>query len=104
MAKHRTHLEWQSLLEQYASSQLSQRAFCAQQGLSLSTFNAKLQQLQRLEQSHPTGFIKADVVEKTPFHPPMPAANMTLVIHGIELRIPHGVPASYVAELIKALS
>ncbi|WP_415679761.1 IS66 family insertion sequence element accessory protein TnpA, partial [Vibrio ordalii] len=39
-------LKWQTLFEQYQSSQLSQRVFCERHSLSLSTFYAKRQQLQ----------------------------------------------------------
>ncbi|MDF9401862.1 IS66 family insertion sequence hypothetical protein, partial [Vibrio sp. 1180_3] len=46
MAKRRTDQEWQTLFEQYQSSHLSQRVFCERNGLSLSTFYAKRQQLQ----------------------------------------------------------
>lgn len=46
MAKRRSDQELQSLLEQYESSQLSQRVFCERHELSLSTFYAKRQQLQ----------------------------------------------------------
>nr|MBD1567251.1 IS66 family insertion sequence element accessory protein TnpB [Vibrio sp. S12_S33] len=46
MAKRRTDQEWQTLFEKYQSSHLSQRVFCERNGLSLSTFYAKRQQLQ----------------------------------------------------------
>ncbi|MBD1566326.1 IS66 family insertion sequence element accessory protein TnpA, partial [Vibrio sp. S12_S33] len=46
MAKRRTDQEWQNLFEKYQSSHLSQRVFCERNGLSLSTFYAKRQQLQ----------------------------------------------------------
>ncbi|MCL9775433.1 IS66 family insertion sequence element accessory protein TnpA, partial [Vibrio methylphosphonaticus] len=46
MAKRRTDLEWQALFEQYESSNITQRAFCEEHGLSLSTFFAKRRQLQ----------------------------------------------------------
>ncbi|MCD8476372.1 MAG: IS66 family insertion sequence element accessory protein TnpB [Shewanella fodinae] len=106
MAIRRSDHEWQILFEQYASCQLSQRAFCAQHGLSLSTFNNKYQQTQRREQSQTTGFIKANVIETTTINLPVQTslANMTLFIHGAELSIPQGTPAAYVAELIGALS
>ncbi len=45
MAKRRTNQEWRTLFERYESSQLSQRLFCERNGLSLSTFYAKRQQL-----------------------------------------------------------
>nr|WP_258184817.1 IS66 family insertion sequence element accessory protein TnpB [Vibrio splendidus] len=56
MAKRRTNLEWQSLFEQYESSSVTQRAFCEEHGLSLSTFFAKRRQLQTVNQSESVGF------------------------------------------------
>ena len=41
MAKRRSNQEWQALLEQYESSNITQRVFCEQHGLSLSTFFGK---------------------------------------------------------------
>ncbi|WP_217520102.1 IS66 family insertion sequence element accessory protein TnpA [Vibrio metschnikovii] len=106
MAKRRTNQEWQTLFEQYESSQLSHRVFCERHSLSLSTFYAKRQQLQCFGQSQTGGFIKAEVVEKTTRYQvtQTPVANMTLFINDAELSIPQGTPASYLAELIGALS
>ncbi|TKG00527.1 IS66 family insertion sequence element accessory protein TnpB, partial [Vibrio sp. F13] len=55
MVKRRTDLEWQSLFEQYESSSVTQRAFCEEHGLSLSTFFAKRRQLQTASQSESVG-------------------------------------------------
>ena len=106
MAKRRTDQEWKNLFEQYESSQLSQRVFFERHGLSVSTFYAKRQQLQCSEQSQTGGFIKAEVVEKTTRYQmtQTPVANMTLFINDVELSIPQGTPAAYLAELIGALS
>ncbi|MGY5615257.1 IS66 family insertion sequence element accessory protein TnpA, partial [Vibrio brasiliensis] len=49
MAKRRTNQEWRTLFEHYESRQLSQRLFCERNGLSLSTFYAKRQQLKHIE-------------------------------------------------------
>ncbi|MGC7858625.1 IS66 family insertion sequence element accessory protein TnpA [Vibrio anguillarum] len=93
MAKRRTNLEWQSLFEQYESSSVTQRAFCEEHGLSLSTFFAFV------------GFVKAEIVEKTTkYQAQIATANMTLLINDVELSIPQGTPATYLAELIGALS
>ncbi|EGQ9612960.1 TPA: IS66 family insertion sequence element accessory protein TnpB [Vibrio cholerae] len=106
MAKRRTDQEWQTLFEQYESSQLSQRVFCERHDLSLSTFYAKRQQLRCSGQSQTGGFIKAEVVEKTTRYQmtQTPIANMSLLINDVELSIPQGTPVSYLAELIGALS
>jgi transposase-like protein len=105
MAKRRSNQEWQALLEQYESSNITQRAFCEQHGLSLSTFFAKRRQLQTAIQPTPIGFVRAEVVEKTTkYQAQIATANMTLLINDVELSIPQGTPAAYLAELIGALS
>ena len=105
MAKRRTNLEWQSLFEQYESSSVTQRAFCEEHGLSLSTFFAKRRQLQTANQSESVGFVRAEIVEKTTkYQASIATANMTLLVNDVELSIPQGTPATYLAELIGALS
>ena len=101
MPKRRTDQEWQGLFEQYQMSSLTQRAFCKKHGLSLSTFYSKQQ---RLQQS--SNFVKAQVIEKTTHFQAaqLPTPNMTLSFNDIELSIPQGTPAAYIAELIGALS
>ncbi|MDE1359181.1 IS66 family insertion sequence element accessory protein TnpB [Vibrio aestuarianus] len=106
MAKRRTDQEWQTLFEQYQSSHLSQRVFCERNGLSLSTFYAKRQQLQTMESANIGGFVRAEVIEKTTRYQvaQAPVANMTLSINDVELSIPQGTPVAYLAELIGVLS
>ncbi|MBF4232083.1 IS66 family insertion sequence element accessory protein TnpA [Vibrio anguillarum] len=106
MVKRRTNQEWQTLFEQYQSSHLSQRVFCERNELSLSTFYAKRQQLQTTESANISGFVKAEVVEKTTRYQvaQAPVANMTLSINDVELSIPQGTPVAYLAELIGVLS
>lgn len=106
MATRRTNQEWQTLFECYESSQLTQRAFCEHHGLSLSTFHAKRQQLTHIQTLQTNGFVKANVVEQTTrYHMTQtPTANITLFVNDVELSIPQGTPAPYIAELIGALS
>ncbi|AVT65807.1 transposase [Vibrio anguillarum] len=74
-------------------------------GYSLSTFFAKRRQLQTVNQSEFVGFVKAEIVEKTTkYQAQIATANMTLLINDVELSIPQGTPATYLAELIGALS
>lgn len=50
-------------------------------------------------------FVKAEIVEKTTkYQAQIVAANMTLLVNNVELSIPQGTPATYLAELIGALS
>ena len=105
MAKRRSNQEWQALFQQYKSSNMTQRVFCEQHGLSLSTFFAKRRQLHSTTQSTPIGFVRAEVVEKTTMYQAQIATtNMTLLINDVELSIPQGTPVAYLAELIGALS
>ncbi|TOM24058.1 transposase [Vibrio parahaemolyticus] len=103
MAKRRTNQEWQMLIEQSESSSLPTLAFCKLNELNPSTFYAKRQQLNKTEVSQ--GFVKAEVVEKTTkYQAQIAMANMTLLVNDVELSIPQGTPAAYLAELIGALS
>ncbi|EOX4792236.1 IS66 family insertion sequence element accessory protein TnpB, partial [Vibrio alginolyticus] len=71
--------------------------------LNPSTFYAKRQQLKKADVSQ--GFVRAEVVEKTTkYQAQIATANMTLLINDVELSIPQGTPAAYLAELIGALS
>ena len=103
MGKRRTNQEWQMLIEQSESSSLSILAFCKLNELNPSTFYAKRQQLNKTDVS--LGFVRAEVVEKTTRYQTQSAtAHMTLLINDVELSIPQGTPAAYLAELIGALS
>lgn len=103
MGKRRTNQEWQTLIEQSESSSLSTLAFCKLKEINPSTFYAKRQQLNKIEISQ--GFVKAEVIEKTTkYQAQVATANMTLLVNDVELSIPQGTPATYLAELIGALS
>ena len=103
MGKRHTNQEWQTLNEQSESSSLSTLAFCKLNELNPSTFYAKRQQLKKADVSQ--GFVRAEVVEKTTkYQAQIATANMTLLINDVELSIPQGTPAAYLAELIGALS
>ncbi|XNS83109.1 IS66 family insertion sequence element accessory protein TnpB (plasmid) [Vibrio cyclitrophicus] len=103
MGKRHTNQEWQTLIEQSESSSLSTLAFCKLNELNPSTFYAKRQQLKKADVSQ--GFVRAEVVEKTTkYQAQIATANMTLLVNDVELSIPQGTPATYIAELIGALS
>ncbi len=103
MRKRRTNQEWQMLIDQSESSSLSTLVFCKLNELNPSTFYAKRQQLSKTDVF--LGFVRAEVVEKTTkYQAQIATANMTLLINDVELSIPQGTPATYVAELIGALS
>jgi uncharacterized protein (DUF1499 family) len=82
---------------------LSTLAFCKLNELNSSTFYAKRQQLKKADVSQ--GFVRAEVVEKTTkYQAQIATANMTLLVNDVELSIPQGTPATYLAKLIGALS
>ena len=92
-----------TLIKQSESSSLSTLAFCKLNELNPSTFYAKRQQLKKADVSQ--GFVRAEVVEKTTKYQAQRAtANMRLLINDVELSIPQGTPAAYLAERIEALS
>lgn len=71
--------------------------------LNPSTFYANRQQLSKTDVSQ--GFVRAEVVEKTmKYQAQMEAANMTLLVNHVELSIPQGMLAAYLAELYGAIS
>ncbi|WP_098416332.1 IS66 family insertion sequence element accessory protein TnpA [Vibrio sp. ES.051] len=93
------------MFEQYESSNITQRAFCEQHRLSLSTFFSKRRQLQTTDQSESIGFVRAEIVENTTkYQAQIATANMILLINDVERSIPQGTPATYLVELIGALS
>ncbi|WP_418642904.1 IS66 family insertion sequence element accessory protein TnpA [Vibrio chaetopteri] len=103
MGKRRTNQEWQTLIAQSESSSLSMLAFCKLKEINPSTFYAKRQQFNKIATSQ--GFVKAEVIEKTTkYQATVATANMTLLVNDVELSIPQGTPAAYLAELIGALS
>jgi hypothetical protein len=59
-----------------------------------------------IEKPNAVGFVKTEVVEKTTKYQAthIAVANMTLLINDVELSIPQGTPAAYLAELIEWLN
>lgn len=103
MGKRRTNQEWQTLIEESESSSLSTLAFCKLNEINPSMFYAKRQQLNNNGTSQ--GFVRAEIVEKTTkYQAQITTANMTLLVNDVELSIPQGTPAAYLADLIGALS
>lgn len=106
MNKRRTDQEWLSLIEQCQASSFTQHAFCQKHDISVSTFYAKRQQLSVNPSPTQSGFVKAEIIEKTTCRKvtQTSVANMTLIVNNVELSIPQGTPPHYLAELIGALS
>jgi transposase-like protein len=104
--RRRSDQEWLEIFQQYESSSLNQREFCRQNQLSPSTFFSKRRSLELTRGNPKSGFVRAEVIEQTTRYQVTSSAteNMTLCFNDVELSIPQGTPADYLAELIGALS
>ncbi|MGF1822722.1 IS66 family insertion sequence element accessory protein TnpA [Vibrio splendidus] len=105
MAPRRSNQEWKTLLQQCEESSLTIKEFCRQNNLATSAFYTKRQQLNVVDERRDNGFVHAQITERTMQYqvPQPPVANMALSIGDIELSIPQGTSAIYLAELIEAL-
>ena len=94
----RTSEQWQALIDQHKSSGLTQIEFAKQQGIDPSYFSLRKRQLLAWRQDDDVGF-----VELTPqgilFRQPM-----VLKKRDVELHLPAGTDAVWVATLLKAMS
>jgi len=105
MAPRRSNQEWKTLLQQCEESSLTIKEFCRQNNLATSAFYTKRQQLNVVNVRRGNAFAHAQITERTMQYqvPQPPVANMALSIGDIELSIPQGTSAIYLAELIEAL-
>ncbi|MEZ8579181.1 IS66 family insertion sequence element accessory protein TnpB [Vibrio splendidus] len=105
MTPRRSEQEWQTLIQQCEESTLSTKEFCRQNQLTTSTFYAKRKHMNVDEPQQSGGFIRAKTTERVAQYqePSAPVAHMTLTINDVELSLPQGTPAVYLAELIRAL-
>jgi hypothetical protein len=94
----RTSEQWLALIDQHKTSGLTQTEFAKQQGIDPSYFSLRKRQLLAWRQDDDLGF-----VELTPhgvlFFPPT-----VLKKRDVELHLPAGTDAVWVATLFKAMS
>jgi hypothetical protein len=94
----RTSEQWLALFDQHKTSGLTQTKFAKQQGIDPSYFSLRKRQLLAWQQQDDDGF-----VELTPngilFRQPM-----ILKKRDVELHLPAGTDALWVATLLKAMS
>ena len=94
----RTSEQWLALIDQQKTSGLTQTEFAKQQGIDPSYFSLRKRQLLAWQQEDDAGF-----VELTPqgvlFRQPM-----VLRKRDVELHLPAGTDAVWVATLLKAMS
>jgi hypothetical protein len=94
----RTSEQWQALFDQHKSSGLTQTEFAKQQGIAPSYFSLRKRQLLAWQQDDNDGF-----VELTP-HGIMLCQPMLLKKRDIELHLPAGTDAVWLATLLRAMS
>jgi hypothetical protein len=94
----RTSEQWLALFDQHKTSGLTQTAFTKQQGINPSYFSQRKRQLLAWQQDDNSGF-----VELTP-QSMLFCQPMVLKKRDVELHLPAGTDAVWVATLLKAMS
>ncbi len=94
----RTSEQWLALFDQHKTSGLTQTAFAKQQGIDPSYFSLRKRQLLAWQQDDNHGF-----VELTP-QGVLFCQPMVLKKRDVELHLPAGTDALWVATLLKAMS
>ncbi len=94
----RTSEQWLALFDQHKSSGLTQTEFAKQQGIDPSYFSLRKRQLLAWQQDDDVGF-----VELTP-NGILFCQPMVLKKRDVELHLPTGTDAVWVATLLKAMS
>ena len=94
----RTTEHWLALFDQHKTSGLTQTEFAIQQGIDPSYFSLRKRQLLAWQQDDDVGF-----VELTP-HGALFCQPMVLKKCDVELHLPAGTDAVWVATLLKAMS
>jgi len=95
MRKNRTKAEWQSLIDEFEQSQLSQTDFCAQRGLNAKYFSLRRMKLKA--QPEAGAFVQAVADTSSSRHP------ITLQYGAVTLQVPV-TSVQWVAQLVKALA
>ena len=91
MRKHRSNLEWASILGEYARSGQSVGVFCRERGIDLSSLYRRLRKLPEEE---------SEFIELPRGCEP---AQYEVFVGGVTLRIPGNERADRIAEIVKAL-
>lgn len=96
-ARRRSREEWQSIVECFEASGQSARAFCAEQGLSVSYFYKRRKRLS-------DGPVGSFVAVRVPTRSPM-ASNQAIAVElgAVTIRCHADTPPAWVAELVTTL-
>ena len=92
-----TREQWQSLIDAYETSGLTQTDFCKQHNLNPKYFSLKRSKLLPLESS------ASPFVQVARGEPHQPGSNIELQVGAVKLKLAASVPTTYLVELIRAL-
>jgi hypothetical protein len=101
------NVHWQSHVEAWRESGLSQADYCRQQGLNRKTFSAWKLRVQGdlpLPTEAPLKFIACQVTPSTPVATTEACAIMLRFSHGAQLELPTAVSPGWLAELLRCLA
>lgn len=90
-----TQDQWRALIDEHAASGQTAMAFCAERGIDNKYFSTRKSQLSK--PSTTSGFVA--VTTK-----PAESQGILLIAGAVQLRIPTGVSAQWLADVIKALA
>ncbi len=96
----KTQADWDLLLEEYRTSNETQKAFCSRHHIGLSTLKGKLYSKRKLESKKEAHFLPVTFATS-----PNPTSSLELTTKdGLSLKFDSTLPPSYIAELLIALS
>lgn len=90
-----TQDQWRALIDEQAASGQTARAFCAERGIDNRYFSTRKSQLSK--RSSAGGFVAVTTR-------PADSQSIRLIAGAVQLRIPVGVSAQWLVDVIKALA
>jgi hypothetical protein len=99
------HTQWRRHVETWRESELSQAAYCHQQGLNRKTFSVWARRVQgdlSLDKDAPLELLPVQVVPSVPVATTQ-ASVMLRLAHGAQLELSTAAPPRWLAELLRCL-
>jgi len=97
--------KWRQHIERWQSSGLSQAAYCAQQGINVRTFAARLSDYRKRPATDSVALVPVRIAPADPACVATSAAAMVFTdVHGHRLELSSSVSAGWVAELLRCLA
>jgi hypothetical protein len=101
MHARRNRSEWQKIVREFERSEQTQAAFCESRGINVGSFRGWLYRLRR---AAPAGAVALVPVDVTPARRSFDADAPVIVrVADVEICVPHGTDALYVARLVAEL-